>query len=101
MNDFTKGEWSVKRGDKDELEMHCLGFHLNCVGNPIMSETEYYPWCPDNEADWHLFAAAGTAATKLAEQGYDAVKMISLLPQIAAANSMNVKVALIKQCEVV
>lgn len=24
----------------------------------LMSDEAYYPWCPSNEADWHLIAAA-------------------------------------------
>ena len=27
-------------------------------GDPIMCDEKYYPWCPDEDADWHLMAAA-------------------------------------------
>ena len=31
---------------------------VDAVGNVIMCDESYYPWCPDDEADWHLIVAA-------------------------------------------
>jgi len=30
-----------------------------------MCDTHYYPWCPENDADWHLIAAAPDMLQKL------------------------------------
>lgn len=78
MNRFTHGVWSVTNSDHGELEMHCIGF----PDYPIMGNQQYYPWNSENEHDWYLFATAGKTATKLAEDGYDAVKVLEVLPQL-------------------
>ena len=93
MNDFSKGN---ARAVDDGLYTVRIGTLKVCQFTPF----DLSGMCKTDEANASLTATAFTAATKLAEQGYDAVKLISLLPEIAAANSMNVKVALIKQCEV-
>lgn len=91
MNDFThgKGDYCVSDG---------VGGYDVSLTPKVFGITEICTVM--SEPDARLISDTFTAATKLAEQGYDAVKLISLLPEIAAANSMNVKVALIKQCEV-
>lgn len=102
MNDFTKGVHrealhyiEISSGDKSsphELIQH-PSHHVECDGEITCDIIE-------NKHDAKLYATAGTAATKLAGQGYDAIKLISLLPEIASAQSMNVRAALIKKCEV-
>jgi|GEM_PF-6956072 len=80
MNKFTQGKWSVKEYSNGDLEMYCTGYSDGC----IMSNETYYPWNPNNEHDWYLFATAGTTATKLAEAGYDSAaysKAFNLLKQ--------------------
>lgn len=32
--------------------------HIRSGRESIMSDTKYYPWVPDDERYWHLFAAA-------------------------------------------
>lgn len=36
-------------------------------GQEIMCDMHYYPWCPDNDADWRLIAAAPDLLTVLQE----------------------------------
>ena len=31
---------------------------VDAAGNVIMCDESFYPWCPDDEADWHLIVAA-------------------------------------------
>lgn len=33
----------------------------------LFCDAQYYPWCSDNEADWHLIAAAPAMAKALDE----------------------------------
>lgn len=47
----TKGPWEFKKGG-------CWTIFAD--GESIMGDMQYYPWCPANEADWHLIAAAPT-----------------------------------------
>lgn len=83
MNNFTKGVWSVKVLGK-HMEMDCSGHYGDCIGTTIMSSEEYYPWNSDNIHDWYMQAAAMNTATTLANQGYDAQKVIELLPELLA-----------------
>jgi len=74
MNNFTKGEWLTKRAS-------------NCGDGLLLiregAEQTHLQVNP--AADAHLIATAGTAATKLAEAGYDAVKVLEMLPQLVRA----------------
>ena len=45
----TPGPWVFR---KDE------GWTILADGESIMGNEQYYPWCPWNEADWRLIAAA-------------------------------------------
>lgn len=47
---FTPGPWiySIDGGDRQ----------IEAGGDVFMCNTTYYPWCPGNESDWHLIAAA-------------------------------------------
>lgn len=73
VNGFTKGEWGcVKVGENLLIESH-PGCYVVCDIKRA------------NETDMqnaHLIATAGTTATKLADMGYDAVKLIEALPDI-------------------
>src|SRR5690554_4195650 len=109
MNNFTKGEWRVVHNElEDCLEMKCSGFYDADIGQTIMSNEHYYPWNSENEADWHAQAAAMNAMTKLAEAGYDAIKVMELLPQLVELlddRIMNVEKSIelwdwIEQCRV-
>ena len=45
----TKGPWEFRKDD-------CWTIFAD--GSSIMGDMQYYPWVPDNEADWRLIAAA-------------------------------------------
>lgn len=48
-SEHTKGPWEFRKDD-------CWTIFAD--GSSIMGDIQYYPWVPDNEADWHLIAAA-------------------------------------------
>lgn len=49
----TKGPWELRFRDGDR--------HIySADGNSLMCDMQYYPWCPENDADWSLIAAAPT-----------------------------------------
>lgn len=50
LKDVTPGPWTVKY----DLGDTCLLMGGDCQ----MCNTAYYPWTPDNDADWHFIAAA-------------------------------------------
>lgn len=93
MNDFTKGDWytalddGVWCGDK----IICKVDFKNIVGDQ-----------PEEEANAQLIATAGTTATKLAEQGYDAVRVLEVLPElvdlVSHMDSSLGAVELLEQC---
>lgn len=89
MNRFTKGEWSVKDSDvmvgdttiattysPSDLDLSLYTFNNNVVGS------NFEVGLLVKDANAHLIATAGTIATKLAEAGYDAVKVLEVLPQL-------------------
>jgi hypothetical protein len=48
---FTPGPWEVKyKNGETQLLMSDGDIH--------MCNMHYYPWVPENDADWHLIAAA-------------------------------------------
>lgn len=75
MNDFTKGKWTIFKGGYAHL--------VECGSGNVICRTSW-----NENREWegltnaHLIATAGTTATKLAEQGYDAIKVLDLLPSI-------------------
>lgn len=72
MNDFTKGEWNKNARPNGKVSIVGDSGRQVCL-----------MWNDSNrEANAKLIATAGTTATKLAEQGYDAVKVLQLLPEI-------------------
>lgn len=75
MNNFTKGEWSIFKGGYAHL-VECGSWNVICRTS----------WTENKEgqglANAQLIATAGTTASKLVEQGYDAVKVLELLPDI-------------------
>lgn len=86
VNGFTKGEWIIKP------EAVTGGFLVRIKGwdrgvatatqrdaHPRTGEGVSYQ---EAESNAHLIATAGTAATKLAEMGYDAAKLIERLPEL-------------------
>src|SRR5690606_21116242 len=72
---FTKGEWSVFKGGYAHL--------VECGSGNVICRIS---WTENKEgeglANANLIATTGTTATRLAEQGYDAVKVLKLLPQL-------------------
>lgn len=48
-SEHTKGPWEFRKDD-------CWTIFAD--GSSIMGDMRYYPWVPDNEADWRLIAAA-------------------------------------------
>lgn len=79
MNEFTKGEWVVD--ESIMAAVNCDEKHIamvNINNNGLLNAVTKYE-CLANS---HLIATAGTTATKLAEQGYDAVKMLEVLPAL-------------------
>jgi hypothetical protein len=50
MSKYTKGEWKVV--------LESEGKHLMVDEESIMCNMAYYPWTPDNPADWDLIAQA-------------------------------------------
>jgi len=75
MNRFTKGIWRF------EIRYNYLTpespYYIIDNGNTI---GDYEDW-GFTQHDAHLIATTGTSATKLAEQGYDAIKVLELLPE--------------------
>jgi len=51
----TPGEWRYIVDDGDRK------LTAADVSGSFMCDTQYYPWCPDNEADWKLMAACSPA----------------------------------------
>ncbi len=51
---FTRGPWKfvVENEYGTRLKIQ------EPSGKTLMCDEKYYPWCPENEADWHLIAAA-------------------------------------------
>lgn len=84
MNDFTKGP--------HHAVLHCEQIDIRSREKPfeMMVNPAHYVECNDeitcdaikNYHDAKLYATAGTTATKLAEQGYDAVKVLEVLPEL-------------------
>lgn len=93
MNEFTKGVWKV-HGD--------WGIKVDNVNNCIVTAAHFdqKPWW--SLGNLHLIATAGTTATKLAESGYDAVKVLEVLPELVELVSHMDEslgaVNLLKQC---
>lgn len=71
MNEFTKGAAYIKEGSS------CGDGALLVRDNAPQSHLQVNP-----KADAELFALTLTTATKLAEAGYDAVKVIANLPML-------------------
>ena len=53
---FTKGKWQLILGKDREILMD---------GNSEMCDQDFHPYCPSNEYDWHLIAAAPDMYNKL------------------------------------
>jgi hypothetical protein len=53
----TSGPWHfiVENGDKKIVAPNRDGLASH---ETLMCDTNYYPWCPSEDADWHLIAAA-------------------------------------------
>ena len=105
MNEFTKGEWKVKYGHelngiKSASVWYPHGFLTSANVIKVSDEQlEGESWLdmrertePDrvqaateSNANMELIATAGTTATKLAEMGYDAVKVLEVLPDLITA----------------
>lgn len=47
----THGPWRIDHRGEDR-------YLLSAEGDSLMCDMRYYPWCPEEEADWHLIAAA-------------------------------------------
>ena len=69
MNNFTKGTPNVVNGKLKNKKMHQVCGHII-----FKNEIPY--------ADVELIQISFTTATKLANQGYDAQKVIELLPEL-------------------
>lgn len=87
MNDFTKGEWVLDENGN----IKCSNQHrqLKILSLSGVSLAMY-----DNaeiEANTRLVFTTFTTATKLAEYGYDAVKVLQLLPTIVELFSDNTR----------
>ena len=52
----TKGPW-VTIQNTDSLGDKCR-YIVAADGTHVMGDERYYPWCPYEESDWHLIAAA-------------------------------------------
>jgi hypothetical protein len=48
---YTPGPWLLVGNDYGDRE-------IIANGKALMCDTQYYPWCPDDSADWSLIAAA-------------------------------------------
>lgn len=89
MNNFTKGEWLTVEPNTGFV--YCLDesgdrnqFQFCIQGNGRNGATP-----KELAANATLCATAGTTATKLAERGYDAIKVLELLPMITGLFSDN------------
>lgn len=53
----SKGPWQLVKRDQDwdGAERLCI---VDADEKPLMGDPRYYPYVPDNEADWRLIAAA-------------------------------------------
>jgi hypothetical protein len=56
---FTPSPWSFDKAADGNWHIR------DASGNSMMCDEEYYPWVPDNEADWNLIAAAPDMYTQL------------------------------------
>lgn len=77
MNEFTKGEWSIKFRNNNEIQTTFIGV---VIGHEYIDLGFFNN--EEDKANAVLIATAGTTATKLAKQGYDAVKVLELLPDL-------------------
>lgn len=48
----TPGPWRYEQNARGDRSIR------SADGSVIFCDTQYYPWCSDNEADWPLVAAA-------------------------------------------
>ena len=76
MNDFTKGEGSF---DMRGNYMHPKSSYYTINNGNTIEDWESWGF---TKHDAHLIATAGTTATEIAEAGYDAVKLLEVLPQL-------------------
>lgn len=104
MNDFTKGEW-VTDNKCGWVDVECNGSSICTAYGLCYTKGGEEVTCEDTKHNAHLIATAGTTATKLAEAGYDAVKVLEVLPEIMQAmiyideaNVCETTSALLKQC---
>lgn len=63
MSAHTPGPWRYERDEDGSMAEHDDTFkprYIRCDSKPgaLMGGVKYYPWTPDNEADWVLIAAA-------------------------------------------
>lgn len=84
VNQFTKGEWGLG----DENNQGCEVYIQNSKASLTVSLDPYDRYtsfrCIERDemlANRRLITTAGATATKLAEMGYDAVKVIERLPE--------------------
>jgi hypothetical protein len=76
VNNFTRGEWAARNSD-------CGTFNVILVnGKPKIDNEPRSDYINLNSGDFNLIATAGTTASKLADMGYDAVKLIEDYPLI-------------------
>jgi hypothetical protein len=54
MSKHTPGPWELttEEGGMGDCRV------IRANGEPLMCDTQYYPWCPESDADWRLIAAA-------------------------------------------
>lgn len=52
MSKHSKGPWYVDNTADGNTHIR------DANGNSLMCDEQYYPWVPDNPADWELIAAA-------------------------------------------
>jgi hypothetical protein len=54
----TPGPWALVVEDGDMKIVAPPQEPRLATRETLMCDTQYYPWCPSNEADWKLIAAA-------------------------------------------
>lgn len=87
MNDFTKGKY-YKGNENDACCEVCIGVDDYVLTVSFDREDSYHAGAiisrDEMNANADLYATAGTTATKLAEAGYDAQKVLEVLPELVA-----------------
>jgi len=75
----TPGDWELKRSGGETS--------IVANGEPLMCNTQYYPWCPDNLSDWERIASIPAIEAEI-ERLTDALKSAEAELAMARTNTV-------------